>query len=218
MPGARFCTRCGAAAGGTRAAPAPGGNPNLPWYAAGAVLLLLIVILLVPMLTDRSTAQGPLGQAAAPVGAAPGTPPPLTGTPREQADRLFDRIMRARARGDAAEALRFTPMAIQAYGLAAPLDNDGLYHLATVHLVAGDAAAARSTAGEILAGNANHLLGLAIAGEAAEAAGDSAAARDYYARFLAVYDSEVASGIQEYQDHAQVLPEYRATAQRIAGG
>jgi tetratricopeptide (TPR) repeat protein len=204
--------------GGARAASAAGGNPNLPWYVAGAVLLLLIIILLVPMITDRSTAQGPSVPAATAGGAGPGTPPPLTGTPREQADRLFDRIMRARASGDAAEALRFTPMAIQAYGLAAPLDNDGLYHLATVHLVAGDPASARSTAEQILAGNANHLLGLAIAGEAAEAAGDSAAARDYYARWLAAYDSEVASGLQEYQDHAQVLPEYRATAQRITGG
>lgn len=217
VPGARFCTRCGTAVGGARAAPAAGGNPNLPWYAAGAVLLLLIIILLVPMMTDRSTAQGPFVPAATPAG-APGTPPPLTGTPREQADRLFDRIMRARASGDAAEALRFTPMAIQAYGLAAPLDNDGLYHLATVHLVAGDFASARSTAEQILAGNANHLLGLAIAGEAAAAAGDRAAARDHYTRLLAAYDSEVASGLQEYQDHAQVLPEYRATAQRITGG
>jgi len=182
------------------------------------VLLLLIVILLVPAITDRSTAQRNGAPSALPVGSAPGTPPPLTGTPREQADRLFDRIMRARARGDAAEALRFTPMAIQAYGLAAPLDNDGMYHLATVHLVAGDPASARSTAEQILAGNENHLLGLAIAGEAAAAAGDSAAARDYYARLLAAYDPQIASGLQEYRDHSQVLPEYRATAQRITGG
>jgi hypothetical protein len=182
------------------------------------VLLLLIVILLVPALTDRSTVQRSAVPGATPGGTAPGTPPPLTGTPREQADRLFDRIMRARASGDAAEALRFTPMAIQAYGLAAPLDNDGLYHLASVHLVAGDPASARSTAEQILAGNDNHLLGLAIAGEAAVAAGDSAAARDYYSRLLAAYDTEVASGLQEYRDHSQVLPEYRATAQRIMGG
>jgi hypothetical protein len=217
VPGARFCTRCGASVAGAPVAKSAAGNPNLPWYAAGAVLLLLIIILVVPMITNgNTTTPGPFVPPAG--GTSSGTPPPLTGTPREQADRLFDRIMRARAAGDAAEALRFTPMAIQAYAMAAPLDEDGLYHLATVHIVAGDPASARSTADEILAGNADHLLGLAIAGEAAAAAGDSAAARTFYTRFLDAYDSELASGRQEYQDHSQVMPEYRATAQRVTGG
>lgn len=216
--GARFCTRCGAAAGGTsrRLAPTPAGNPNLPWYLAGGVLLLLIIILVVPMLTDDG---GPATQM--PVGGAsvtPGTPPPLTGTPREQADRLFNRIMTAVEGGDSAGARGFTPMAIDAYRMAAPLDNDGLYHLAVVHTVAGDPESARATAEQILAGNPNHLLGLAVAGESAVLAGDTAAARDYYSRLLAAYDAEVAKGLQEYQDHARSLPEFRATAQRVTGG
>ena len=224
VPGARFCTRCGAAAGGatarTRAASASGSNPNLPWYIAGGVLLLLIIILVIPMVTgdDGQTAQGPFSAPPGMSGAASGTPPPLTGTPREQADRLFERIMTARERGDAAEATRFAPMAIDAYGMAAPLDADGLYHLASVHLVVGDHAAARSTAEQILDTNANHLLGLGIAGEAAEAAGDLAAARDYAARLLQAYDTEVTRDLPEYQGHSRVLPEYRTTAQRITGG
>ncbi|HSK21364.1 MAG TPA: hypothetical protein VK912_19565 [Longimicrobiales bacterium] len=180
------------------------------------MLLLLIIILVVPMLTDDggSATQMPVGGA----NVAPGTPPPLTGTPREQADRLFNRIMTSVESGDSAGARGFTPMAIDAYRMAAPLDNDGLYHLAVVHTVAGDPEAARATAEQILAGNANHLLGLAVAGEAAVLAGDSAAARDYYARLLAAYDDEVAKGLQEYQDHARSLPEFRATAQRVTGG
>ncbi|HEX6309259.1 MAG TPA: tetratricopeptide repeat protein [Longimicrobiales bacterium] len=192
-----------------------GGNPNLPWYIAGGVLLLLIVILVVPMLTnnDAGTAQAPF----APAGAG-GTPPPLSGTPRENADRLFERIMTAHERGDTAEALRFAPMGVQAYEMAAPLDNDGLFHLATIQIVAGDYNAARATAEQILNGNPAHLLGLAVAGEAAERANDPDAARSYYGRFLAAYDAEMARGLQEYQDHARTLPEFRQDAERVTGG
>jgi hypothetical protein len=219
VPGGRFCTRCGAAAGGTlaRRGVATGGHPNLPWYIAGGVLLLLTIILLVPMLTDNpGTAQPvPIGSAG---GVTPGAPPPLTGTPREQADRLFTRIMTAAEQGDSVEARRFTPMAIGAYGMAAPLDADGLYHLAVVHLVAGNHAEARSTAEQILAGADSHLLGLAVAGEAAVAAGDSAAAREYYGRLLQAYDTELARGLPEYDAHSRSLPEFRATAEQIAGG
>lgn len=215
MPGARFCTQCGAAAGaGARARASSGGgsSPNLPWYLAGGVLLLLIIILLVPMMSDGDDITP--GPFAAPNAAGSGTPPPLTGTPREQADRLFNRIMSARDQGDTAEALRFTPMAIQAYDMAAPLDNDGLFHLATVHIVASDADAARQSAERILSNEPDHLLGLAVAAEAADLAGDSAAALNYHRRFLAAFDAEVARGLQEYQDHSRILPEYRTAAMR----
>jgi hypothetical protein len=216
IEGARFCTRCGAGAGqpGARRT-ASTRNPDLPWYLAGGVLLLLIAILLVPWLTEDTTTARTSADGAGAL--TPGTPPPLTGTPREQADRLFNRIMTARDRGDMAEALRFTPMAVSAYGMAQPLDNDGLYHLATVHIVAGDAAAALATANDILARKPEHLLGLAVAAEAATLAGDDAAARDYHARFLRAWDAEMATDIQEYQDHARILPQYRTAAERAAG-
>lgn len=223
VAGARFCTRCGTAAGGagaggsgSRRPTAAGGNPNLPWYIAGGVLLLLTIILLVPMLGgDEPAAQPmPLGSTG---GVTSGTPPPLTGTPREQADRLFTRIMTAAEQGDTVEARRFTPMAIDAYRMAAPLDADGLYHLAVVHLVAGNPDAARSTAEQILAVSDTHLLGLAVAGEAAEAAGDAEAAREYYGRLLQAYDQEVSRALPEYEAHSRSLPEFRATAQRVTG-
>ncbi|MGH7449178.1 MAG: hypothetical protein ACRELT_16515, partial [Longimicrobiales bacterium] len=196
---------------------AAGRNPNLPWYIAAGVLLLLLIVLVVPVITGRDSQNGraPLRSAGA-EGVPAGTPPPLTGTPRQQADRLFERIMTARERGDAAEAVRFAPMAIEAYAMAAPLDNDGLYHLASVHLVTGDYAAARATAEQILMTDASNLLGLGIAAEAADLAGDSAAARDYASRFLDAYDAEIVRNLPEYQGHARILPDYRASAQRIA--
>lgn len=223
VPAARFCTRCGAAVGRGAASGTTrsGQGSSLPWYLAGGVLLLLIAILLVPALVedDSGTAQIPSAGTFPAAGGAPaGRPPPLTGTPREQADRLFERIMTAAAAGDTAGARQFAPMAIGAYGMAEPLDADGLYHLAAVHLVAGDPASARMTAERILANDENHLLGLAVAGEAAAHAGDSVAARRYYTRLLAAYDAEVARGLPEYEAHSRSLPEFRSAAQRITGG
>lgn len=230
-PGARFCNSCGAEVGGAarggrqrggkRAAgsrgrgPVTADNSNLPWYVAGAVLLVLIFVLVVPMVTggDDVPARGtaPLGTGGA---VAPGTPPPLNGTPREQADQLFNRIMTARETGDTTTARFFAPMGIQAYQAAEPLDDDGLYHLAIIHNVAGDYASARQTAERILARSPNHLLGLAAAAEAAEGAGDPAAAREYHSRLVQAYQTEFARGLPEYQDHARILPEYLEKARQ----
>jgi hypothetical protein len=213
-PGARFCTRCGHEVGGTRSR-RPGARPggrgnNLPWYIAGGVLLVLVIVLLVPVIRG--------GDGAPPRGAAPfgamegGGPPPLDGSPREQADRLFNRIMSAREQGDTTDARFFAPMGIQAYQSAEPLDDDGIYHLAAIQIVAGDYSAAIASAERILAGNPNHLLGLAAAAEAAEGSGDAAAARQYYSRFVAAYESEIGRPLPEYQDHARILPDYLTTA------
>jgi hypothetical protein len=50
------------------------------------------------------------------------------------------------------------------------------------------------------------------------AAGDTAAARDYYRRFLAAYETESQKVYPEYIDHARVLPEYRSAAEALVGG
>jgi hypothetical protein len=215
VPTARFCTQCGTAVGKAGRQPTPRGS-SLPWYLAGGILLVLLIILLLPRLTGRDDGvatqpAGPFQQGAAPAG----TPPPLTGTPREQADALFNRIMTERENGDTARAKFFTPMGTQAYQNAEPLDDDGLYHLAAIQVVAEDYTGARTTADRILARNNNHLLALAVAGEAAAKSGDDSAARDFYQRFLNAYDAEMARGLQEYRDHAAVMPEYQRLA-RIA--
>jgi hypothetical protein len=218
VAGARFCTSCGAEAGaggggrvrlGRGAATGAEHSSNLPWYIAGAILLVLILVLGLPMVMGEDNSVPPRGTAPF---TGQGGLAPLDGTPRNQADRLFNRVMAARERGDMAEALQFAPMGIQAYQMAEPLDDDGLYHLATLQNTASDFAGARATAERILARNPNHLLGLASAAEAATGAGDTAAARQYHERFLAAYQAELARDVPEYQDHAQILPEYRALA------
>jgi len=191
---------------------------KLPWIIAGSALAALIVVLIMPALRGGPRSFMPVATPAAPfAGDGSGTPPPLTGTPREQADRLFDRIMREREAGDLERAAGFLPMAIAAYERAGELDADGLYHLSMLQTAAGNPQAARATADRILASAPDHLLGLAAAADAASDAGDTSAARAYWSRFLQVFDVEKDKPLQEYLDHSRILPEYRETAQTFLG-
>jgi hypothetical protein len=224
--GAKFCNMCGAAAGALPAAAAPR-QSMLPWVVAGAALLGLVVVLLVPRLRGGSAPQ-PAGQATAaqpPFAAAPGTPGGDPGavdlsqmTPREAADRLFNRVMTAVSTGDSAQARQFLPMAIMAYQRVETLDTDGRYHLAALHLLGQDYAAARAEADTILAASPSHLFGLFTAGEAEAGRGNAAGAKDFYGRFIRAYDAEVARRLPEYQEHSQGLPAMRAQAvAKLAG-
>lgn len=214
-PGSRFCTSCGAPASGRRVA------SNLGWYVTAGVLALLILVVGLSMVfsRDRGTFMpgADAGTAAPMSGNGEGTPPPLTGTPREQGDRLFNRIMGAREQGDTAQAKFFAPMAIQAYESAGDADDDLLYHLSMLHTLNGDPAAGLEAAGRILAGNPDHLLGLAAAADAAHAAGDQNAARSHWERFLRVLETERTKQFPEYLDHARIFPEYEAEARRYLG-
>jgi hypothetical protein len=209
--GARFCTACGRAA---RSA-----QPRLPWIVAGASIGALIVVLMLPVLRPAPAVdfRSATGAATLPGGGGM-QPPPLTGSVREQADRLFNRIMEARSQGDTEQMAFFLPMALTAYREAEPLDDDGLYHLSLLETAAGESAGARATAERVLARAPHHLLALAAAAEAAIAAGDTAAARDYYQRFLDAFDDERGRQLVEYLDHARILPEYRAAAEQHLGG
>src|SRR5690606_26731122 len=110
--GARFCNQCGTATGvaGPPAAGSPRNSSNTPWLMAGGVLVIIILAMVVPMfLGDDTPAQQ---QPAAPFAgsAGSGTPPALSGDMRENADRLFNRIMETRETGDPAQAAQFYPM------------------------------------------------------------------------------------------------------------
>jgi tetratricopeptide (TPR) repeat protein len=210
--GARFCTACG---GSVRMAP-----NRLPWLITAGALVALIVVLLMPTLRPQppvaSFSQGAaLPTAAAGFGAPAAPAGPLTGTVREQADRLFNRIMQARAEGNTDQVQFFLPMALSAYRQAEPLDDDGLFHLGLLEIEAGEAAAARATVERVLSRHPDHLLALAVAAEAAGAQGDSGTARAFYERLLRAYDAEHVRPLPEYVDHARVLPEYRAAAERF---
>lgn len=223
--GARFCNMCGAPAA-AGAAPAATRAPVLPWAVAGLALLALIAVVLVPRLGGRgereAAVQPPFAPAPGPAAGAPAGNPGAVDlssmSPREAADRLFNRVMTAASTGDSTQARQFVPMAVMAYQRVDSLDADGRYHLAALHLVAGDYAAARAQADTLLATNPTHLFGLFSAAEAERSLGNQAAARELFRRFLQSYDSEIARKLPEYEEHSQALPAMKAEAERHARG
>lgn len=196
-------------------APARGGTSGnqIAWWMAGALLLGLILVIAYPV-------YGP-GRAALPPPVATG---PVAGpagvdlssmTPREAADRLFNRVMTSVSANDSTEVVTFLPMAIRAFELAEPLDTDGKFHLVLLHLTGQFNAEALEGAEEILSEQPNHLLGLAMAGDASLALGDSASARAFYARWLDAFDSEKNKDLLEYRDHAPMFPEMELKAEAL---
>ena len=234
--GARFCNECGtpvpssAAAtplGAAEPVEPPHKRSALPWVIAGVAVLALAgaLALILPRLNDEPEPALTGRLSAPPVAVAPGAALPgdarsvdiASMTPRERADRLFDRVMRTLAQGDSVGARQFIPMALGAYELAGEPDTDARYHIAALHLVNGDATAARAQADTILADSPQHLFGLFTAAEAEQERGNTAEARDLYRRFLAAYDAEFARNLPEYQAHQLALPGMRAEAARVAG-
>ena len=190
--GARFCTKCGTEISGGRSggqARAAGGltEGNLGWWIAGGMMAVLIVILALPILRpDQPT--GSMPAAAGPPGGL-GAADLANMSPREAADRLFNRVMTAVAADKSAEWAQFLPMAIQSYDMARPLDQDGLFHLSMLQSQNQDYPAALAAAQEGLATNPDHLLNVNAAAHSAAAAGDSALASQYYQHFLDILDT-----------------------------
>ncbi|HYW05625.1 MAG TPA: zinc ribbon domain-containing protein [Longimicrobium sp.] len=225
--GARFCNECGVPAVAPPAAEL-GRAPVLPWAVAAVAVVALAGTLLAWRGGDDQPAPTP---AVAPVAAAPSSAPgPLPAaagasggassvdlanmTPREAADRLFNRVMQNVTSGDSAAARQFIPMAIGAYGRVDPLDTDGRYHLAVLHLVGGQYNEARAQADSILATDPKHLFGLFTAAQAEQGRGNRPAAAALFRRFLAAFDSEsTRKDVVEYQDHQPALPGMKEAAE-----
>ncbi|MBI4538548.1 MAG: zinc ribbon domain-containing protein [Gemmatimonadetes bacterium] len=215
--GARFCSRCGIAVQGehseARVARGRGVQPGpgmLGWWLAGVAMVVLIVVIAWPIVRPGRETGGAGGGDVAPTGG------PATGgggvdlssmTPREAADRLFNRVMTAVSAGDTSQVRFFVDMAIQAYHQAQPLDADGYYHLSVLERTAGRADSALATARKALESAPDHLLALAAAAQAARDLGTDPQVRDYYTRFLAAYEAERARKLPEYEAHARQLPE-----------
>jgi hypothetical protein len=218
--GSRFCVQCGTpaerpltpASATNQPGAAPARGSWLPWAIAGGALVALLAMFLYPRM-DR--ASDPLATASGPpiTGTRAGTGVDLSSmTPREAADRLFNRVMQNVSEGDTAQARQFLPMALAAYERAGELDRDGHYHVAVLELVNDNPAAARAHADTILAEEPDHLFGLATAAQAEMAMGNRAAAEALYRRLLEVYDVESRRSLPEYDDHPQVMPAIRAEA------
>jgi hypothetical protein len=226
---ARFCGKCGGDLGsatkfcGGCGSPIAGGlvqqeaEPKVPWRVAG-VLSFLAMVLVLWSATKRGDGQAP-GVSAA-TGAPPataGTPPDLsTMTPREQFTRLNDRVMSAAQAGDSTTVIQFWPMAEQAYHLMLPGDRDidAMYHMATLHLLVGRIPSTVALTDTIMAESPTNLLGWYLRGITAESQDDAGRAQEAQQAFLNSYESELATGRQEYVDHADILAGHREAARQ----
>lgn len=219
--GAQFCTACGEPV--TAGDGSGGGSSAAPWIiaAVSVVVVVALVFVFLPGGTVTTSSGASSGAGAPFMGAEGGTGAGgmdgLSADMRTNADRLFNRIMMAAEQGNQAEIDQFMPMAIQAYGMVDALDNDGLYHLALLHLTADSYDQALQTARQILDEQPEHLLALAVAAEASAETGEDGQAEQYWQRFLDAYPAEAGKPLPEYVDHQPMLTEYRNEARGALG-
>jgi hypothetical protein len=240
LSGHRFCGECGREVGGVRspaagepadwesAAGAPPVTTSAPdrraWWFLGAAVAGGILFLAIPYVWTgwADPANDPRMPMGAPTGLpAPGPAPNIdlsTMTPREAADRLFNRVMNAMGQGNQDEVAMFLPMAIDAYNMVPNLDADGHFHLSLLQQGGGDYRGGLQTAERVLETHPSHLLALYAAGEAARELGETARARDHFDRIMEVFEAESARDLPEYREHAGLLPTIRETARDFVGG
>jgi mono/diheme cytochrome c family protein len=132
-------------------------------------------------------------------------------SPREAADRLFNRVMASAEEGNVAEALRFAPMAIAAYDRLPSLDHDAHYHLGLIYAVTGDRVRRDQEIAALRQGAPNHLLALSLEHDAAEKAGDAAGVARVRAAFAAAYPAEIVQPRPEYEAHRNTIERLYAT-------
>jgi len=154
------------------------------------------------------------GASLVPAAPAPGQPVDLGSmSPREAADRLYNRTMAASEKGDFVEALKFAPMALQAYEGLGTMDNDARYHVALLRLTTEDINGARVQIEMLRQSAPNHLLALMLEHQIAERSGKKDSATRASKAFLVAYDAEMAAGRAEYRDHQGSIERFREAAQ-----
>lgn len=126
-------------------------------------------------------------------------------SPRERAERLYDRAMMAKQSGKVDSATFFATMATMAYGQLGELTTDDHYDLGRLALLTGSATVAGAEADTMLAIRPTHLLGLMLAEDAARAGGLTSKANGFHAKLIANAAKERKSALPEYREHASDL-------------
>ncbi len=214
-PGARVCHGCGKSLAPQTVSKQTYAQTVVPWAAIGIASIALIVSL-VSWFHRSGDAVAPAPMSSPSVASAPtlGQPPDLSNmSPREAADRLFNRVMAANERGDAVEALRFAPMALQAYDNLGGLDNDARYHVALIDMTTDDIDGARVQREMLRKSAPNYLLGFMLEQQIAKRNANKDAVAKAYKDFLVAYAAEIAAGRAEYQDHRSSIEHFREQAQ-----
>jgi len=181
-------------------------------------MMVVVILFMASPILFPSNAGSAGGGGAASAGAGGAVTDLSSMSPREAADRLYNRVMAAAETNDSAQVNMFLPMAIQSYQMAEPLDLDGLFHLSRLQRMGAQDADALASAEEALSRNPDYLLGLYAAGDAALGLGDEAAARQYLGRLLDVWDAQMASGNQDYELHSRQMDGIREFARDAVSG
>ena len=210
--GTRFCHVCGTPLGRKQRPAAR--SATAAWIAATAGALIVVVLVAVRFSGGpRSADRVPTGPAS-----APATVPDISRmTPRERADRLFDRIVRAAEAGDTAQVMQFQPMALSAYAMLGQQDSDSRYHVGLIHSLSGNFAAARAQLDSLRTVEPDHLLGAMLAFTLAELTEDADAREQAYRAFLEAYDVEIASERAGYLAHEPAIQSFLTAARRELG-
>ena len=219
-PGSRVCHECGESLEARVASKQWNAQTIAPWIAMGIATIALFVALL-SWFGRGDGASSPAPSSLPMTSKAPAADQPVdlaSMSPRDAADRLFNRVMVASESGNTEEALKFAPMALQAYDNLGTLDNDARYHVALLHLTLGDIKNARVQIDKLRQAVPNHLLGIMLEHQIAERGGKKDSAARAYKAFLAAYDAEIAAGRVEYQEHQGSIERFRKSAQASMTG
>lgn len=235
--GAYFCTECGEP---LREKPSKPVSAYLPWVLSGLALVVFAVAVTLFVQDQATTRQGDAPMTGGVItggGGSAGENTPAMGggasgdqampsaqelsqmSPREAADRLFNRAMQAREAGGE-RAPFFAQMGVQAYQRVPPseVSADVRFHVGLLQLVRDDPVAARAEADTILDGEPGHLLGLYLAAEAAEAAGDPGEATELRTRLREGVAATDLSSRPEYDAHRRLLEDVGEADEAGAGG
>ena len=213
---ARYCPSCGVALGDVPA-PARRDPVTIALYSIIVAGIAVAVAGVVYTASQNDVAAPPRTAAVSDSPAArPGAAVDLsTMSPREAADRLFNRIMMAEEQGNMQEVRQFVPMALQAYDRVDNLDADGQYHIGLLHAAVDDFANVRKQVETLKLYTPDHLLALMLEHEVAEKSGDKDAAAQAAAAFAEAFATEIMAGRPEYEAHRKSIEAFRAgTASR----
>jgi len=207
QPDARFCHHCGARLD-EHPAPRQWMTPTVVLYAVIG-LSIVVAVAGVIFMTGGNSAVAPPPTVSPNTSAGSGQPDISSMSPREAADRLFNRVIMASEQGNTDEALQFAPMAIQAYERVSRLDADAHYHMGLIYEVAGEFDNVRNQVAIIRQYTPDHLLGLILEHGVAEKSGDPFAAARAAAAFAAAYDAEIRADRPEYEAHRKTIEAFR---------
>jgi hypothetical protein len=213
IAGAKFCHQCGARAGGQLVGQQWNWKLVSIFLVGVAVWSFALMFAALKWMPEKNAVKiNPHTGVTLPSEPSVQSVDLSTMTPREAADRLFNRVMAADEQGRSEEVTQFAPMTLEAYKLVDPLDADARYHIGLISLLLGDLDNVREQIKNLQREAPDHLLGLTLAYKVAEQMGDDKTASAARARFAAAYETEIRSGRPEYEAHSVTIEAFRASA------